>query len=173
MAHWIIEETGLTEKEDIFRCSECGKEYTCGEIATMDFGGPRDPIRCPNCKAVISGNPKIISGEEINRRRFVKCCDTLLNVFENTLANDCGFVLMSRFDYDEIQDRCEEYRLKFEDADRAKNKCLDILDTVGLNEETVRQIAPGSGRMIHAENNPATLRKRVIFEFEVENNRRI
>lgn len=165
MAHWIIEETGLTEKEDVFRCSECGKEYTCGEIAVMDFGGPMDPMRCPNCGAVISGGPKIISGEEINRRKFVKCCDALLNVFEN-IPKD--IVVLSIEKYDKIMSDLVKLGEDVEAANRDKERMLNLIKYIRLNEEFAKKIIPGTGKFIEEEISLITMNRKIYCCFEIE-----
>jgi hypothetical protein len=66
-----------------------------------------------------------------------------------------------------------ELQSKFEEANDGRHKCLDILKRLGIDEYNAKRIAPDTGELIDTRINPYTMRKKVIFSFEVDDDRRV
>lgn len=146
MAHWIIEDTKNGIRN--YMCSNCEHIYYNQLLDPLDW------TFCPECFSPINEPYESIKKENE------------VTAVEPTPMKDV--VILSIEKYDKMKSDLVKLGEDLEVANRDKDRALNLIKYIGLNEEFAKKIIPGTGKFIEEEVSPITLNRKIYCCFEIE-----
>ena len=157
MAHWIIIDHG---NYNVYECSYCHSQWSDNTEWTNNIS---NWIRCPKC------NKPIYSTRNEHRADLVYIPEEREEKEKQTIELNENFVVLTIEKYDEMKSDL----VKLGEANRNKERCLDILKEIGLTEDYIKRIDPSSCKLVETKRSPYTMRSKLIFSFEMDDDRMV